>query len=84
MRELSSMPNVVETADVAAIPAGYAARQTVPYNVDGSTTVDVNAFNPDGSLANETVFSTSLLGLEVTMVPSTMEPLALRSVTVLM
>jgi hypothetical protein len=44
------------------LPAGYATRQTVAQNVDGSTTVDVNAFNPDGSLANETVSSTSLLG----------------------
>jgi len=45
-----------------SLPAGYATRQTVAQNVDGSTTVDVNAFNPDGSLANETVSSTSLLG----------------------
>ncbi|MEH2486405.1 hypothetical protein [Bradyrhizobium sp. AZCC 2230] len=67
-----------------SVPAGYATRHTVAQNVDGSTTVDVNAFNPDGSLANETEFSTSLLGLEVTMVGSTMGPLALRSVTVRM
>ena len=61
MRELSSMPDVVDTDDVAPIPAGtcrYATRETVTHSVNGSTTIDVKAFNPDGSLANETVSTT--------------------------
>jgi len=42
---------------------GYATQQTVTHNADGSTTSDVRAINPDGSLASETVSTTSADGL---------------------
>lgn len=42
---------------------GYATQQTVTLNADGSTTIDVKAINPDGSLAGETVTTTSADGL---------------------
>lgn len=42
---------------------GYATQQTVTHNADGSTTIDVKAINPDGSLAGETVTTTSADGL---------------------
>jgi len=42
---------------------GYATQQTVTHNADGSTTIDVKAINPDGSLAGETVSTTSADGL---------------------
>jgi hypothetical protein len=46
---------------------GYATQQTVTRNADGSTTIDVKAFNPDGSLANETFTTTSADGLTRTL-----------------
>jgi hypothetical protein len=46
---------------------GYATRQTVTHNADGSTTTDVKAFNPDGSLASQTVSTTSADGLSRTV-----------------
>jgi Ca2+-binding RTX toxin-like protein len=42
---------------------GYATQQIVTHNADGSTTIDVKAINPDGSLAGETVTTTSANGL---------------------
>ena len=46
---------------------GYATQQTVTHNADGSTTIDVRAINPDGSLASETVSTTSADGLSRTV-----------------
>jgi hypothetical protein len=48
-------------------PAGYTTQQTTTLNGDGSTTIDVKALNPDGSLANETLSTTSADGLTVTI-----------------
>ncbi len=45
---------------------GFVVSQTVTHNGDGSTTVDNKATNPNGSLANETVATTSSTGLSVT------------------
>ena len=52
-------------ADVALAfdPNGYATQQTKTVNADGSTSIDVKALNPDGSLANETISTTSADGL---------------------
>jgi hypothetical protein len=87
MRELSSMPDVVDTADVAAIRSrrtcGYATRQTVTHNVDSSTTINVKAFQSRRQPRQRDRVHHQPLALEVTMVGSTMEPLTLRSVTVL-
>jgi len=46
---------------------GYAVTQTTTVNADGSTTIDVKAFNGDGSLANETISTTSADGLSRTV-----------------
>ena len=48
-------------------PNGYATQQTVTQNADGSTSIDIKAFNPDGSLANETLSTTSADGLSRTI-----------------
>ncbi|KYG21651.1 hypothetical protein SE92_16435 [Bradyrhizobium sp. AT1] len=42
---------------------GYAMQRVVTVNADGSTTIDVKALNANGSLANETVSTTSADGL---------------------
>ena len=44
-------------------PTAMRSQQSITRNADGSTTIDVKAFNPDGSLANETVSTTSADGL---------------------
>ena len=41
---------------------GYAIKQTITHNADGSTTIDNKAVNPDGGLANETIGVTSADG----------------------
>ncbi|MBR0900708.1 hypothetical protein JQ616_37630, partial [Bradyrhizobium tropiciagri] len=46
---------------------GYLTQTSTTVNSDGSTSIDVKAFNPDGSLANETVSTTSADGLSVTL-----------------
>src|SRR5262249_44892558 len=43
-------------------PHGYMVQSTTTVNADGSTTIDNKAFNPDGSLANETIGTTSADG----------------------
>ena len=45
---------------------GYVVTQSVTLNGDGSTTIDNKATRPDGSLASETVSTTSASGLSVT------------------
>jgi hypothetical protein len=57
----------VADASFAYDSNGYATQQTTTTNSDGSTTIDVKAFNPDGSLANETVRTTSADGLSITL-----------------
>lgn len=42
---------------------GYAVQQATTHNANGSTTIDVKAFNGDGTLANETVSTVSADGL---------------------
>jgi hypothetical protein len=42
---------------------GYAVEQATTHNANGSTTIDVKAFNGDGTLANETVSTVSADGL---------------------
>jgi hypothetical protein len=42
---------------------GYAVVQTTTHNADGSTSIDVKALNADGSLAGESVSTTSTDGL---------------------
>src|ERR1700722_453475 len=56
----------VADASFAYDSNGYATQQTVTTN-DGSTSIDVKAFNSDGSLANETISTTSADGLTVTL-----------------
>ena len=46
--------------------ADYSVQQSVTHNVDGSTTIDNKAYNPDGSLAQEIVTTTSADGLTKT------------------
>src|SRR5262245_16783984 len=46
---------------------GHVVQQTVTHNADGSTTLDVKALNADGSLAEETVRTTSADGLDTTL-----------------
>ena len=53
----------VADVSLAYEASGYATQQTVTHNADGSTTIDVRAINPDGSLAGETVSTTSADGL---------------------
>jgi hypothetical protein len=46
---------------------GYAVKTTTTHNADGSTTIDNAALNADGSLANETISTTSADGLTRTI-----------------
>ena len=46
--------------------ADYSVQQSVTHNADGSTTIDNKAYNPDGSLAQEIVTTTSADGLTKT------------------
>src|SRR5262249_41528893 len=57
----------VADASLALDAQGYAVQQTVTHNADGSTTIDSRALNGDGSLANETIETTSADGLSVTV-----------------
>jgi hypothetical protein len=56
-------------ADVSFVydPNGFVTKTVTTHNSDGSTTIDVKGFNPDGSLANETVSSISTNGLSRTV-----------------
>ncbi len=56
-------------ADVAFAtdPNGYVTQQSVTHNADGSTTIDVKALTAGGSLANETVETTTANGLNRTL-----------------
>ncbi len=40
-------------------PNGYVVKPTMPHDADGSTAINSNALNPDGSLANGTISTTS-------------------------
>jgi len=47
--------------------AGHALQTTTTHNADGSTTIDNKALNPDGSLANERILTTSADGKTKTL-----------------
>ena len=46
---------------------GYVVETTATLNADGSTTIDNKALNSDGSLANETISTTSADGKTMTI-----------------
>lgn len=50
------------TVSLASDAQGYKLTQAVTNNVDGSTTIDNKALNPDGSLSNETITVTNADG----------------------
>ncbi|MGQ0682915.1 hypothetical protein [Bradyrhizobium sp.] len=55
------------TVTLASDAQGYKINRSVIHNIDGSTTIDVKAVNPDGSLASETVTTTSADGKSRTL-----------------
>ena len=58
---------IVADATLAYDPNGYVIATTTTHNADGSTTIDNKALNGDGSLANETIGTTSADGKSVTI-----------------
>ena len=55
------------TVTFAYDTAGYAVTNSTTHNADGSTTIDNKALAPNGSVANETVLTTSADGLSKTL-----------------
>lgn len=55
------------TVTLANDASGYKITQSVIHNGDGSTTIDIKALNPDGSLASETITRTSADGKSRTL-----------------
>jgi hypothetical protein len=57
--------STVADATFALDPIGYVVAQTVTFDAGGSTTIDNKAYNTDGSLANETITTTSADGKSI-------------------